>query len=75
MDPYNIQNNSILIAMPCLFHVRVRLGFYLLQSGVKLFQPSCENFNQSFRKWLIWQAVAACSCWQSYNRENSNMRE
>ena len=46
-----------------------------LQSGVKLFQPSCENFHKYLRKWQIWQAVAACSCWQSCNRENSNRQE
>jgi len=58
-----------------LFPCGVEWRWCALQSGVKLFQPSCENFNQSFRKWLIWQGVAACSCWQSYNRENSNRLE
>ena len=40
-----------------------------VQSGVILYLSSCENFHQYLRKWQIWQAVAACSCWQSYNCE------
>ena len=42
------------------------------QSGVKLFLLSCDNFCQSFRKWLIGRQWLRGASWQALYRENLN---
>ena len=39
---------------------------------VKIIQLSWSFIGQSFRKWLVWQAVADYSSWHEPNHENSN---